>query len=276
MISKTKELTNESSNLAKEIEEKVIPIIGDKLSEALNKTSEYAENQRSTIQGLISVYESLISSIQDAIRAQAELNNALASTPSTNVDGYTPSSGGGTGGGNKGKDTSSSGTQKDTTWKREQVGQFKDDGAIFKKLVSLGAQYEGGGYWHFQEYKRKDIYSAAGWPPGTYDTGGYTGEWGSEGKLAVLHEKEIVLNKEDTQNLLMTIDMVRQIANSIEEHALNWSLGTITSPTTDNSNNVLEQTVTITASFPNATQHSEIEEAFTTLINRASQYANRT
>lgn len=280
MISKTKELTNESSNLAKEIEEKVIPIIGDKLSEALNKTSEYAENQRSTIQGLISVYESLISSIQDAIRAQAELNNALASTPSTNVDGYTPSSGGGTGGGtgggNKGKDTSSNGTQKDTTWKREQVGQFKDDGAIFKKLVSLGAQYEGGGYWHFQEYKRKDIYSAAGWPPGTYDTGGYTGEWGSEGKLAVLHEKEIVLNKEDTQNLLMTIDMVRQIANSIEEHALNWSLGTITSPTTDNSNNVLEQTVTITASFPNATQHSEIEEAFTTLINRASQYANRT
>jgi chromosome segregation ATPase len=26
------------------------------------------------------------------------------------------------------------------------------------------------------------------------DTGGYTGEWGPEGKLAVLHEKEIVLN----------------------------------------------------------------------------------
>lgn len=276
MISKTRELTNESSNLAKEIEEKVIPIIGDKLSEALNKTSEYAENQRSTIQGLISMYESLISSIRDAIRAQAELNDALASTPFTNVDGYTPSSGGGTGGGNKGKDTSSNGTQKDTTWKREQVGQFKDDGAIYKKLVSLGAQYEGGGYWHFQEYKRKDVYSAAGWAPGTYDTGGYTGEWGPEGKLAVLHEKEIVLNKEDTQNLLMTVDMVRQIANSIEEHALNWSLGTITSPTTDNSNNILEQQVTITASFPNATQHNEIEEAFTTLINRASQYANRT
>lgn len=108
-----------------------------------------------------------------------------------------------------------------------------------------------------------------------YNTGGYTGDWGPEGKLAVLHEKEIVLNKEDTQNLLMTVDMVRQIANSIEEHALNWSSGTITSPTTDNSNNILEQTVTITASFPNATQHNEIEEAFTTLINRASQYANR-
>jgi hypothetical protein len=31
-----------------------------------------------------------------------------------------------------------------------------------------------------------------------YDTGGYTGSWGSEGKLAILHEKELVLSSEDT------------------------------------------------------------------------------
>jgi hypothetical protein len=37
----------------------------------------------------------------------------------------------------------------------------------------------------------------------------------------------------------------------------------------------IDQNVTITASFPNATNHSEIEEAFTNLINKASQYANR-
>jgi hypothetical protein len=29
----------------------------------------------------------------------------------------------------------------------------------------------------------------------TYDTGGYTGDFGPEGKLAFLHEKELVLNK---------------------------------------------------------------------------------
>lgn len=295
MISKTKELTNESSNLAKEIEEKVIPIIGDKLSEALNKTSEYAENQRSTIQGLISVYESLISSIRDAIRAQAELNDALASTPSTNVDGYTPSSGGGTGGGNKGKDTSSGSKDPGNgTWTVIYLGTFDTSHPdIYKKLTTLGAYYEGGGRWNLPlkkvEQAKKIVndglkttnYIGGGGGGGVktmsqFDTGGYTGEWGSTGRLAMLHEKEIVLNKEDTQNLLMTVDMVRQIANSIEEHALNWSLGTITSPTTDNSNNILEQQVTITASFPNATQHNEIEEAFTTLINRASQYANRT
>lgn len=37
----------------------------------------------------------------------------------------------------------------------------------------------------------------------------------------------------------------------------------------------LQQEVTIHAEFPNATNHNEIEEAFNTLINRASQYVNR-
>ena len=41
------------------------------------------------------------------------------------------------------------------------------------------------------------------------DTGGYTGAWGKEGRLAVLHEKELVLNKEDTANLLKTIEMLK-------------------------------------------------------------------
>jgi hypothetical protein len=37
----------------------------------------------------------------------------------------------------------------------------------------------------------------------------------------------------------------------------------------------LEQSVTIEANFPNVSSRTEIEEAFTTLVNRASQYANR-
>ena len=39
----------------------------------------------------------------------------------------------------------------------------------------------------------------------SFDTGGYTGAWGQAGKLAVLHEKELVLNKYDTENLLQAI-----------------------------------------------------------------------
>jgi len=44
-----------------------------------------------------------------------------------------------------------------------------------------------------------------------YATGGYTGEWGSSGRLAVLHEKELVLNKEDTSNILNAVSLIRQM-----------------------------------------------------------------
>jgi hypothetical protein len=54
-----------------------------------------------------------------------------------------------------------------------------------------------------------------------YATGGYTGEWGPEGKLAVLHEKEIVLNKHDTENLLMAVDMLSNILSTIDSYATN-------------------------------------------------------
>ena len=38
---------------------------------------------------------------------------------------------------------------------------------------------------------------------------------------------------------------------------------------------ILEQIVQIEANFPNVSDRNEIEEAFNTLINKASQYANR-
>jgi hypothetical protein len=44
---------------------------------------------------------------------------------------------------------------------------------------------------------------------GSFDTGGYTGEWGSDGRAAILHEKELVLNKADTANILAAVDIVR-------------------------------------------------------------------
>lgn len=49
----------------------------------------------------------------------------------------------------------------------------------------------------------------------SYDTGGYTGKFGSQGKLGVLHEKELVLNKHDTDNLLKTIDITKNLFNKI-------------------------------------------------------------
>lgn len=114
------------------------------------------------------------------------------------------------------------------------------------------------------------------WIP-AYDTGGYTGEWGSSGRIAMLHEKELVLNPPDTKNMLQTIGIVREIARSIDLNAISASqgLGGLIAQTLHSSNQTLDQQVTIYAEFPNAVDHTEIEEAFNTLVNTASQYANR-
>lgn len=111
-----------------------------------------------------------------------------------------------------------------------------------------------------------------------FDTGGYTGAWGPEGRLAMLHQKEIVLNAHDTENFLTAIEIVRSIATQLENNALRTAQGLgslVTAAAVNNNREVLEQNVTIHAEFPNATDHNEIELAFNDLINQASQYVNR-
>ena len=111
---------------------------------------------------------------------------------------------------------------------------------------------------------------------GTYDTGGYTGSWGPEGRMAMLHQKEIVLNASDTENFLTAIEIVRSIANQMNLNNQRLSDYAKTSTTIGNvSGDTLQQEVTIHAEFPNATNHSEIEEAFGNLVNLAAQYTNR-
>lgn len=112
--------------------------------------------------------------------------------------------------------------------------------------------------------------------PSGFDTGGYTGQWGPTGKLAVLHQKEIVLNAEDTENLLQTVGMVRTILQTIDMHSMSAQIGGILSTPGfhGGESGSLEQNVKIEASFPNVQDRNEIEEAFNNLINRASQYAN--
>lgn len=114
-------------------------------------------------------------------------------------------------------------------------------------------------------------------------TGGYTGDWhSSEGKIAVLHEKELVLNKHDTENMLDAVNVVRHIVASLDGSMLGrladmsaLAFNSIT-PGIEASNETLEQNVHIEASFPNATNRNEIEEAFNNLVNIASQKALNT
>ena len=112
--------------------------------------------------------------------------------------------------------------------------------------------------------------------PEGFDTGGYTGSWGDNGKLALLHEKELVLNSADTENILNAVDLVRTISKQIDIQAASaaYAIQLRAAQVQENSSR-LEQEVTIHAEFPNATNRSEIEAAFDTLINRSAQYSNR-
>ncbi len=114
--------------------------------------------------------------------------------------------------------------------------------------------------------------------PKGFDTGGYTGEWGNEGKLAMLHEKELILNADDTANFLEALNISRDVIHSMIEmnaRASSLGLGDMIASSIKDNTQTIEQTVHITAEFPEATDRNEIEAAFDNLINMASQYAFR-
>lgn len=120
------------------------------------------------------------------------------------------------------------------------------------------------------EQKRRILATAS-----QYDTGGYTGSWGNEGRWALLHEKELVLNKNDTSNLLTTITLLHDLMARLDQASAWSALRELTPASAAATTEILEQNVHIEASFPNAVDHNEIEQAFENIVNLASQYANR-
>ena len=105
----------------------------------------------------------------------------------------------------------------------------------------------------------------------SFDTGGYTGEWGPDGRLAWLHQKELILNPQDTENFLDAIKLVKTI--ELNSFSLLNELGNLIPSAYTMEREALQQEVYITAEFPNAVDHTEIEEAFNNLLNDATQYA---
>jgi hypothetical protein len=106
-------------------------------------------------------------------------------------------------------------------------------------------------------------------------TGLYTGEWGDEGKILMAHEKELLLNKTDTENILNAVSFVRNLnALTLERIA---AMGGLTQHQSldpmEPQEKTVEQKVEITANFPNVSVKEEIEAAFDDIINLATQYA---
>lgn len=120
-----------------------------------------------------------------------------------------------------------------------------------------------------------------------FDTGGYTGEF-NNAKLAFLHEKELVLNQEDTEKILSAVravrglstDFISSIEKALDGNAMS-AVGAMIArlggnPQVAPANGTIEQRVTIErVEFPNVTSSDEITEAFRSLVDDAAQWANR-
>ena len=77
--------------------------------------------------------------------------------------------------------------------------------------------------------------------------------------------------------MLATVGFVRDLVEMLTANAgISASgIGNLLLGGVGSGGNYLDQNVTIHAEFPNATNHSEIEEAFENLIGLAGQYAGR-
>ncbi len=157
--------------------------------------------------------------------------------------------------------------------------------------------YGNGGYWYGNyaaehgEEKANQVLALfnSGYGYTWMDTGGYTGDWGSNegwseaknGKLAVLHSKELVLNASDTENILQAVQAVRQLTTNFRNGAFEDAVsafnkyGSDLLQTTVEGLNSVAQDVHIEATFPNVKGAEEIESALLSLTNGAVQYASR-
>jgi hypothetical protein len=145
-----------------------------------------------------------------------------------------------------------------------------DEDSIKVALQAFNDSKPGAG-WDYYYDKALELAGAA-----RYNTGGYTGAWGPYGRMAILDEKELVLNQRDTENFLMATEILRSIVDTIDFNSLHSQFSQLSSTgLLSMSPNAFEQNVSIEAHFPNVNDRNEIEEAFNNLINTASQYANR-
>ena len=270
----------------------------DKIGEVVEAVVDWENQYSATVQKMLTWNNALITSFNRLIAGWSAVQSSANSSGAGSGDGSSSGSGSGSGSSssssNNGSNSGNSGGSVDNSDKVAGVAAaIWMDGASASgwgnnptratRLKEKGV--EGAQAYINAHGANGDIY--ADWANkrnqlrnyyyGSFDTGGYTGEWGLDGKFAMLHEKELVLNKDDTTHFLQAIDIVRQISELIDLNALSSAggLSSLLAATASSSSQKLEQQVTIHAEFPNVTDKDQITEAFTDLVNLASQYANR-
>lgn len=264
---KVKDVTDESDRLYQEVSNKVIPALESELSSVRSATEAWAQHRQQLLD-TIRAYEELLDAIQATLRAQSGFGNSGSSGGDTDWAAMMGTVAYGSAQYNQYKKNreekiaNGGSINEDTTARVDAYYKLLSEGKISGRLPS--------GKYSFTQLTDQEWRDLVG-----FRSGGYTGTWNDDGKLAFLHQKELVLNADDTENMLASIQLVRQIAKQLDFNSQQISTLSSSGFTISSQDGTLEQNVRIEASFPNATDRYEIQEAFNTLVNVASQYANR-
>lgn len=279
---KVKDLTDASNNLRDQVVDDIIPSLDSELNSVRELTEAWAQ-QRQEILNLIQTYEELLKYVGDTIQSSSGYGNIEfdknADYSRLMTDAYL------NGNMNDYETYKSLRNQKMQYYGLTNDSRYVSTDEI-DQLLKQGYAIGQGQLANYDDYSSipkdllKRLLLMAIEAPGqlnSFATGGYTGEWdGDNGKLAVLHQKELVLNQNDTANLLTAVSIIHSIGSMIDRLA-NFSGLSSLAPTSliGTTAQSLDQNVVINAEFPNATDRNEIAEAFNSLVNRASQFANR-
>ena len=287
-----------------EDDEEATEALQDATEEMTEAMEEGLERDREALAEVESAWESVKGSIESAIESlreylklmqdikDVEAQQISPSGGGANLGGGGSSSGGSSGSSSGGSGGSSSGGSGNNTSSKKPrgwwiVGYDTRGYAISSQNYKYGspqaATYEAG-------LMRKQGYKVN--VEAYYKSGGYTGEWNNGddemngGKLAFLHQKELVLNKTDTQNMLDAINTVRDIqstSGAIDQAIMKSIAGMVakmaglspsstngvtnSTTSTDNSQVIYN----VEANFPNAGDIIEIQQAILSLPNLARQ-----
>ena len=284
MTEKVEDL-KDSTNDLKEANKTLIEQISNEYDAIKNILPEYKKIKDSYDEIRKSV-QNYIDTLNKAIEKQKELANAPSPTsPGGSSGGNGGSGGNGNGGSSSGGSSSGGSSGKNlgvgsnvriksgTRWYYDSNGKNPSGNAWTNRDLQITKIANKGSHQYNVGTKQGEY---LGWLKKTdfvgFKTGGYTGDWSKVegidadgGKMALLHQKEMVLNKEDTANLLKAVELVRDFSKNL--------IPNISAPQATNNNT--NQNITIHADFSGVRSSSEIENAFNNLVNRAVQYSNQ-
>ena len=292
VVDQTKDLASATSDFINQLESDsgIILKYEDQLESMREKIADTTNEMRA--------YQQQVNQLQSDFTAKEQENaNLSAEIDTLRKENESLKNPGGSGGGGGGSSFGGSGySQSDLAWGIAQniwtygwAGGWGNDptrsskltgayGTSFARQVQdiINQNWSSGNLVNYGSDKFSS-YSLIG-----YDTGGYTGSWSDgnsdakNGKLAYLHQKELVLNAADTENILKAVDIVRQMVQTLKSSAVADTFSNIAnSVSAQPSGETVEQNVHITAEFPAANSAAEIESALLSLNERAIQYSFR-